>query len=104
MASELLNFDWRAVTVLGCSTVSCFAGKNSTGVPLVQLKLDLADKAPRSATQLDEAEGPLSAPIAKIATNGYAMLPSRSLIVELDSAALSETIKALHNAISQATN
>lgn len=114
--SELLQFDWRALSVLGSSTFSKAAptsvdgstGDQQTGgVPIVQLKLDVASKRLTSSSMLATgifedvlATSPLPVPREDGTQLVY---PTHSLICELDAATLDEAITALHAAIVAAT-
>jgi hypothetical protein len=104
--SELLQFDWRALSVLGSST---FSGSNKDGdvqnggVPIVQLKLDVASKRLTTSTapDSDTFEAVLATcPVPQPKEDGAQLVyPTHSLVCELDAAMLDEAISSLHSAI-----
>lgn len=110
--SELLHFDWRALSVLGSSTFSLAGRSNETasgGIPVVQLKMDLAAKrftpSVSAAAAADISEETLITCPVPIAMDDGARLvhPTHSLVCELDAATLDATIRSLQAAISKAS-
>lgn len=110
--SELIQFDWRAVSVLGSSTFSGGSNKDggdapqAGGVPIVQLKLDVASKRLTSSTTGAESNNNVfddllaTCPIPQPREDGAQLVyPTHSLICELDAATLDDAISSLHAAI-----
>jgi hypothetical protein len=92
-SQKLLNFDWRVVNVIGSDTVSNIPGTSSgsNGLPILQLLLSVSDEqnasiAPSSYTQV----------VTEV--DGEQVMPTSSMLVELQLQQLDELIVCLHGA------
>jgi hypothetical protein len=117
--SELIQFDWRALSVLSSSAFSGVHKDNGGsevdgdqtggGAPVLQLKLDVSAKRLVSSSAADavmEGGGAalVTCPVPVAQDEGARLsYPTHSLVCELDARMLDETIRCLHAAVSKAT-
>ena len=95
MSSQLLNFDWRVVSVIGSDSVSNLPGTSSggNGIPLLQLTLEL------SAEQDSNARPSSFARVAGV--DGEQVLPTSNLLLEMQLPQLEDLIVCLYGAHQQ---
>ena len=92
--AQLLNADWRAVTVLGSSSCSnSAAGGASAGLPLLQLQLSLAHTDPNINKQ------PVSVTRPTVDATGQVYTPNELLLLELNADELDAVIQSLQTAL-----